>query len=165
MPTLEIDQADSRLMARQLRRAGRREIGGILMAEQVGPGRFHLAAFTTDDHAGTRSTFRRSEAQHTAALNEFFSRHQHDFARFNYFGEWHSHPSFPVTPSELDKRTMRDIVAAPGGPDFAVLVIARLDYWIRLRLSATVFQLGYPDYDMDIAIVDQPRRGARNGRP
>lgn len=161
MPTLEIALTHRRAMVRRLRTAGRREIGGIVMAEELAPGRFRLAEFTTDDRAGTRSTFRRSEEQHKAALDSFFSRHRYAFDRYNYLGEWHSHPSFPVIPSNRDRQTMSELISAPDSPDFAVLLIARLDFWIWLRLSATVFQKGYPAYPMEIEIPNA-RLGEQN---
>ena len=68
-----------------------------------------------------------------------------NFKRFNYLGEWHSHPSFSVNPSQEDIHTMIDLVE--NGPieiNFAILLIVRLRYWMRLEYSMTTFIRGYP---------------------
>ncbi len=58
----------------------------------------------------------------------FFERTQHRYTRYNYIGEWHSHPSFAVHPSSIDVRSMRTIVEDPKfHGNFAVLMIVRLD--------------------------------------
>src|SRR5690242_569809 len=87
---------------KSLRQAGRREIGGILMGEQVAPDHFRIVDFSVDEKTGTAAHFVRSPEHHAAALDEFFQRTGSDYRRFNYLGEWHSHPSFPVRPSTED---------------------------------------------------------------
>jgi len=42
-----------------LRMAGRREIGGMLLAEQLAPGRFCVVDFSVDPSSGSQGTFRR----------------------------------------------------------------------------------------------------------
>src|SRR2546425_7841442 len=85
-----------------LRRAGRREIGGMLFAEQLAPAHFRLIDFSLDLFSGSHTHFRRDPRAHQKALNEFFEKTGRDFSRFNYLGEWHSHPSFSITPSIED---------------------------------------------------------------
>ena len=46
------------LMKRELRAAGRREIGGVLLGELVGPGIFRVAEITVQRTGGTSSTSR-----------------------------------------------------------------------------------------------------------
>jgi hypothetical protein len=58
----------------------------------------------------------------------FFDRTQHQYKRFNYIGEWHSHPSFEVKPSPQDVETMVKLVTDPAFKgSFAILMIMRLD--------------------------------------
>jgi hypothetical protein len=58
----------------------------------------------------------------------FFDRTQHQYKRFNYIGEWHSHPSFEVKPSPQDVETMVKLVTDPAFKgSFAILMIVRLD--------------------------------------
>ena len=77
--------------------------------------------------------------------NEFFRRTGRDYQRFNYLGEWHSHPSFSVRPSSEDVDTMTDIVTGPSSAiSFAVLLVVRLRFWIWLDYSLTIFARGQP---------------------
>ena len=134
---------ESRLR-RALRQAGRREIGGMLFAEQLAPARFRLMDFSVDSSCGAHAHFRREPTPHTAALNEFFDRTGRDFSRFNYLGEWHSHPSFSASPSLHDMETMQSLVENPdGGISFALLLIVRLRFWLWIDHSLTAFARGY----------------------
>jgi len=66
-----------------------------------------------------------------------------DFQRFNYLGEWHSHPSFSVLPSPEDVGTMIDIVENPRSEiTFAVLLIVRLRLRLWIDHSLTIFARG-----------------------
>ena len=121
-----------------LRQAGDREIGGMLLAEQLKPGHFRIVDFSLDSFSGSHTGFRRDPQSHQNTLDEFFRRTGRDFQRFNYLGEWHSHPSFSVQPSAQDIDTMADIVENQGSAiTFAVLLIVRLRFrfWIEHSLS------------------------------
>lgn len=122
-----------------LREAGRLEIGGVLMGEQLERDHFRIVDFTVDEQRGGMAHFTRGTDQHRHALDAFFARTGADYRRFNYLGEWHSHPSFRVQPSLTDARSMLELVNGERGIDFAVLMIARLDYWISLKRSFTLF--------------------------
>jgi [CysO sulfur-carrier protein]-S-L-cysteine hydrolase len=126
-----------------LRKAGRREIGGMLLAEQLAPGRFCVVDFSVDPSSGSQGTFRRDPQTHRQTLDEFFKRTGRDFKRFNYLGEWHSHPSFSVRPSSDDIRTMTEIVGDEGSIiSFAVLFIVRLRLRLWIEHSLTIFARG-----------------------
>lgn len=122
-----------------LRRAGRREIGGILMGEQVAPDHFRIVDFSVDDRTGTAAHFVRSPDHHAEALERFFRRTGSDFKRFNYLGEWHSHPSFPVRPSREDIMSMQSLVDGERDIDFSALVIVRLRCFFLLETAAYMF--------------------------
>jgi proteasome lid subunit RPN8/RPN11 len=123
-----------------LREAGRREIGGMLFAEQIIADHFRIVDFSLDAYSGSHTAFRRDPLTHQRMLDKFFQRTGHDYARFNYLGEWHSHPSFSVHPSPEDVGTMTDIVHNKGSAiTFAVLLIVRLRWRFLLDHSATVF--------------------------
>jgi [CysO sulfur-carrier protein]-S-L-cysteine hydrolase len=131
-------------LRRALREAGEREIGGMLMAEQLAPSRFRVVDFSVDSITGSHSEFRRNPEQHRQTLDEFFSRTGHDFRRFNYLGEWHSHPSFSVQPSRADISTMTEIVEDEAlGIIFAVLLIVRMRWRHWIDHSLTVFARGH----------------------
>jgi integrative and conjugative element protein (TIGR02256 family) len=87
-----------------LRRAHDREIGGMLFAEQLQPSHFRIIDFSLDSFSGSHTAFRRDPQTHQNALDKCFQRTGRDFRRFNYLGEWHSHPSFSVQPSAQDLR-------------------------------------------------------------
>jgi integrative and conjugative element protein (TIGR02256 family) len=123
-----------------LREAGEREIGGMLLAEQLKPGRFCIVDFSLDSFSGSHTEFRRDPEAHQNTLDEFFRRTGRDFQRFNYLGEWHSHPSFSVRPSAQDNSTMTDIVQNQGSIiSFAVLLIVRLRLRLWVEHSLTIF--------------------------
>jgi len=118
------------------RTAGCRETGGMLFGEHVAENEFRVLEATV---AGTGSvaSFLRGVVDGLARLEKFFWRTKRDFRRFNYLGEWHSHPSFALHPSGTDDQTMFDIVNDPKtGARFAVLVIVKL---VDERLHAEVF--------------------------
>ena len=123
-----------------LRRAGRREIGGILMGECLVPDCFRVTDFTIQSRGGSFVTFIRSLMEVLDPLHRFFRRTGHKYRRFNYLGEWHSHPSFPLDPSARDLQSMREIVEDPKvGATFAVLLIVRLGAAEELEGTVTVF--------------------------
>ena len=52
---------------------------------------------------------------------------KNNYQKFNYLGEWHSHPLFSVQPSNKDHHTMRELISDPKvGANFVVLLIFRL---------------------------------------
>lgn len=117
----------ARRLERELRRAGTDEIGGVLMGEHVGPDTFRIADLTLDRGGGSFARFVRGVWRHRLGLEAFFRRTGNQFTKFNYLGEWHSHPSFPLDPSGADLSAMRAIVDDPAvGASFAVLMIVRL---------------------------------------
>lgn len=111
-----------------LRCAGRREIGGQLFGEQLAPSVFRVTHLTVQRSPGTVSRFVVDIAQVALDALAFFQRTRRDYRRFNYLGEWHSHPSFDVYPSGTDRATMRSLVTDRDFKgQFALLMIARLD--------------------------------------
>ena len=113
-------------LRKALRQAGRREIGGIIFAERFAPAHFRIMDFSLDAHSGSHATFTRDPEVHRQALDGFFRRTDNNFARYNYLGEWHSHPSFSAHPSQDDIATMTDLVENGEDISFAVLMIVRL---------------------------------------
>ena len=131
-------------LRKNLRSAGRRETGGMLFAEQLAPGSFKVIDFSVDLCSGSHTSFRRDPQLHEEALFSFFIRTGRDFGRFNYLGEWHSHPSFSVSPSPEDVATMTDLVSHERAAiSFAVLLIVRLRFRFWLEHSWTIFARGH----------------------
>jgi integrative and conjugative element protein (TIGR02256 family) len=127
----------------ELRRARRFEVGGVLMGEHVSDETFRIVDFTTQRYGGTRVHFVRDPRAHAAQLEGFFERTGGDYTRFNYLGEWHSHPSFPPTPSASDIAEMVRLVDDPEvGVSFSILLILRLRFFRRLVGTATLFARG-----------------------
>jgi [CysO sulfur-carrier protein]-S-L-cysteine hydrolase len=137
---IELTTDIARRFYASLREAREREIGGMLLAEQIKPGHFCIVDFSLDSFSGSPTGFRRDPKAHQNALDEFFRRTGRDFQRFNYLGEWHSHPSFSVYPSTQDINTMTEIVENQSSLiNFAVLLIVRLRLRIWVEHSLTVF--------------------------
>ena len=123
--TLAADQT-ARLVA-ALERAGEREIGGQFFGEQLAPSDFLVTALVIQKRMGGVARFFVDLVQAAREAIRFFDRTGHRYTRHNYIGEWHSHPSFAVRPSEADISTMRRLVADPEfRGSFAVLMIVRL---------------------------------------
>ncbi len=110
-----------------LRSAGKREIGGVLMAEHVGPNRFEVMDITVHKR-GTIASFVRRIEDALGRLQVFFSSTGKQYSKFNYIGEWHSHPMFAAEPSRTDDISMHQIADDPKvGANFVVLLIVKLD--------------------------------------
>jgi [CysO sulfur-carrier protein]-S-L-cysteine hydrolase len=132
-------------LRRELRRAGSREIGGLLMGEHVGDDAFRVVDISVQRTGGSIASFVRDPTSHDAQLKAFFARTKGDFERFNYLGEWHSHPMFAPVPSETDCRSMQSIVDNPEvGANFVVLLVVTLASRTKIKGTATVFRPQLP---------------------
>jgi proteasome lid subunit RPN8/RPN11 len=108
-------------------RAGKHETGGMLFGEHVGDDEFHVIEATVAGQ-GSMASFLRALTEGLARLEAFFRRTKRDYRRFNYLGEWHSHPSFVLRPSSADDKAMFDIVEdSTTGARFAVSLIVKLE--------------------------------------
>jgi [CysO sulfur-carrier protein]-S-L-cysteine hydrolase len=153
---LEIMREVLMRMKVHLREAGRREIGGILMAEQIEPDYFRIVDFSVDTKSGGFAHFVRSPEHAQAAMAAFYERTGSNYERFNYLGEWHSHPSFPAKPSTEDVASMVELVHGEREIHFAVLIITRLRFWGALECSACVFARNELPVSVPLSIVDKP---------
>lgn len=149
-------------LSRELKAAGRREIGGVMVAEYLGAGAFTLLDVSVQRQGGTQITFDRDPVQHQQFLDEFRQKTGHDHGRFNYLGEWHSHPTMAALPSLQDAASMREIVADPAvNTPFAVLMIVRHRLWRGLELSATLFHPSEPPSPVEVLPVPAKPSGSR----
>ncbi|ARP99680.1 Mov34/MPN/PAD-1 family protein [Pseudorhodoplanes sinuspersici] len=134
-----------------------REIGGIIVGEHVGHDEFRIVDLSFQKRGGTFAHFVRDPAHHEAFLDDFFTRTGKDYKRFNYLGEWHSHPTFDPLPSGPDIRTMFKLVEDPEvGVNFAILIIARLRGWSTVELSATLFRTGHTPEPVQVEVDVAP---------
>lgn len=140
-----------------LHRGGRREIGGVLMGEHVTDDVFRVVEITAQQQGGTRRCFVRQPHEHREALDAFFARTGHDYTRYNWLGEWHSHPSFAPVPSGKDIDTMQSIVEDPeAGVNFLILLIPKLSWRGQLEASATAFRPHAGPVSVDIEAEGAP---------
>lgn len=124
--SLPRDQADRLILS--LGRARRKEIGGQVFGELIAPSDFRATEITLQPRPGRFARFIVDVMQAARDAARFYDRTRHQYARFNYIGEWHSHPSFDLRPSATDLATMQTLVADPEFLGmFAVLMIVRLD--------------------------------------
>ncbi len=134
-----------------LARAGTREIGGILMGEHLAENVFRVTNLTIQRHGGSFATFLRVVQDIIEPLRIFFRATNNNYQRFNYLGEWHSHPSFVPEPSPRDCQTMHDIIKDPNvGANFVVLLILKLNQKHQLEGSVTVYQPGGQEFRGDL---------------
>ncbi len=133
-------------LTKALKAAGNREIGGILMGEHILENVYRVKDLTIQTHGGTSVSFMRVMQGVFRPLQHFFHGTDYNFTRFNYLGEWHSHPAFAPQPSSLDSQTMWEIVEdSEVGANFAVLMIVRLDGAGSLEGTTTVYLPWTPD--------------------
>lgn len=127
-------------LRRELRRAGEQEIGGLLMGEHVRDETFRVVEMSVQRAGGTDACFIRDPSSHKQQLDKFFARTGDDYTRFNYLGEWHSHPSFEAVPSPKDILTMQSLVGDSAvGVNFLVLMVTKLSAENQIEASAMAF--------------------------
>lgn len=141
--TLLITQKQLRQLRKRLLLGNLREIGGWLVAEELAPGKFELVGMTVDYTSGNLSHFVNRPEKHDAKFEQIRTRHSGRKGRVEYLGEWHSHPAHKALPSDMDVRSMTEMVER-NGPPFAVLLIVRLGAWFSVETSLTLFQRGEP---------------------
>ncbi|MCY3673721.1 MAG: Mov34/MPN/PAD-1 family protein [Paracoccaceae bacterium] len=139
-----------RKMRSHMIRAVHREIGGMIMGEEIGKQKFRIVDFSVDKKSGTSSGFVRNADNHDQVLSDFFKKTNSDYSRFNYLGEWHTHPCFDIYPSEKDINSMLDLVDGTGGVDFAVLLISRLHWFWFFECGAYLFVRNQTPFVIDV---------------
>jgi [CysO sulfur-carrier protein]-S-L-cysteine hydrolase len=75
-----------RRLQRELRRAGRQEIGGLLMGEHVCDETFRVVDVSIQRSGGSEVCFIRDPKDHQAQLNSFFARTGADYTPFQLPG-------------------------------------------------------------------------------
>lgn len=140
MLTLHLPNECVMELSKELQKAGRREIGGIMMGEQLAPNEFKVTELTYQRYGGMFAKFVRNARIALVALQQFFTRTGHQYSQFNYLGEWHSHPSFEPVPSTTDHKSMIDVACHQNtGANFLLLMIARLCNSENVEGSVTVY--------------------------
>ena len=133
------DQIEKRLIL-ALEKADSKEIGGVLMGEHIGEAEFRIVDLTIQKQHGTFAFFVRLVTDAVTSLQRFFKQTGYNYRKFNYLGEWHSHPSFPPTPSSKDIQSMLEIVTDTDiGANFVVLLIVRSIGAQEVEATATAF--------------------------
>lgn len=123
-----------------LEKAGSHEIGGVLMGEHIDEAEFRIVDLTIQEQFDSTTFFIRLVADIVKPLNGFFKRTGHNYKKFNYLGEWHSHPSYPPVPSQKDIQSMQEIVTdSDTGANFVVLLVVRLEGMQEIDATATAF--------------------------
>ena len=145
---LTLPQAIQAKLSKALKRGGTQEIGGVLMGEHLDGCRFRVAEITVQFSGGSIARFVRVINGFITPLRAFFSRTNHNYQKFNYLGEWHSHPLFALRPSFTDCETMQSLVEDPTvGANFAVLMLVKLGASHEIQASATVFVPHAPEFE------------------
>jgi proteasome lid subunit RPN8/RPN11 len=154
LPTSVVDR-----IGVELRKSHWREIGGVFIGEHVEGVTFRIVDASIQRSGGTVTHFVRDPAKAREFLADWFKRTGNDYNRFNYIGEWHSHPRFVPLPSAEDNATMWDIVHDPDvGVNFLVLIIVRLTAFSNVQMSATLYRAGCPAETVEVVIERQSGR-------
>ena len=110
------------------------------MGEHIGEAEFRIVDLTIQKQRGTLAFFVRLVTDAVTSLQRFFKQTGYNYRKFNYLGEWHSHPSFPPTPSARDIQSMQEIVVdANIDANFVILLIVRSKDAQEIEAPATVF--------------------------
>jgi len=136
----------SNMIKAALVKSGSREIGGILLGEHTKDNEFQICDITIQKTGGDIAFFERLVNHIIAPLKNFFDRTGHNYKRFNYLGEWHSHPNFSLFPSLVDHSTMQELIGDEKfGANFIVLMIIKLERG-ELNGSVTIYQSNKEPY-------------------
>jgi proteasome lid subunit RPN8/RPN11 len=136
----------------RLIQAGYKEIGGQLFGEQLSPSIFQVSEITFQKQQGTIVRFVVDLVQAARDAMRFFERTEHQYSRFNYLGEWHSHPSYAVLPSITDISAMENLVSDPDfAGNFAILIIAK-NTNAGLSIGAWLFDPSGENKPIDLGI-------------
>ena len=139
----------------ELQRAGRHEIGGVLMGRDMGGGNFRIEDLHVQRSGGSFAFFLRQVQSFLVPLERFFDQTGHRYTEYNYLGEWHSHPSFSLRPSGTDTASMQEIVDDPEvGATFAVLLITKLCDSRQLAGRVYVFMPDRPYFEAIFELED-----------
>ena len=123
-----------------LERAGNQEIGGVLMGEHIAEAEFRIVDLTIQEQFGSVAFFLRLVTDIVKPLKGFFKRTGYNYRKFNYLGEWHSHPSFSPVPSQKDIQSMQEIVTdSDTGANFVILLIVKIKKAQEIEATATAF--------------------------
>ena len=163
---LQVHPEQLQTLAAHLAKAGDREIGGVLVGEHMSENVFRLVDLSFQVSPGTDSCFVRRPDEHERFFADFFERTGRDFERFNYMGEWHSHPSFAAWPSRVDHAQMQAIVEdGAHAPLFSVLVVARLAGRTEIQLSATAYRAHARATPVDVELVSRTVDDSMRSQP
>ena len=155
MLTLILPLEQAEILRAALTNAGQREIGGVLMGEHVGTNEFVVRDLSVHRRGSFASFLRRIEDA-LGQMRAFFTRTGHDYRRYNYLGEWHSHPSFAPFPSTTDDASMLDIVQDTSvGANFVVLMITKLERGHELVATAHVYLADGSRSQVTLEITEQ----------
>ena len=139
-------------LRRELRLAGAQEIGGVLAGEHLADGRFLVVDLSVQRTGGGFAHFERDAPLHRRFMRRFFARTGHQYARYNYLGEWHSHPSFVPWPSSTDIRQMQQLVEEGSQTAmFLALMVVKLDRMGVVEGSAHAFRPGMLPLHVELA--------------
>ncbi len=138
------DNIEKRLY-KAISKAGNKEVGGILMGEHVANNHYRIVDCTIQRNIGTVISFIRNCTEIIKQLKIFFKRTSNNYRKYNYLGEWHSHPQFSVQPSGQDMESMWEIVEDSNtNANFATLLILKAVHSAnKLEGSVTIFISGH----------------------
>ena len=129
-----------RRLSLALEKAGVKEIGGVLMGEHIGEEEFRIHDLTIQKRHGSVAFFVRLVADAVASLHRFFKQTGYNYRKFNYLGEWHSHPSFPPMPSSKDIQSMLEIITDTDiDANFLILLIVQYKEGQEIEATSTAF--------------------------
>ena len=110
------------------KKSGKREIVGMLFAQHFSTNEFKVLEVTVAmEYLGTMSRFIRGIVSGLRQLAKFYKYHNYFYSKYNYLGDWHSHPNFKFYPSATDDASMFKLLYdVEVGAYFLVLLIVKI---------------------------------------
>ena len=110
-----------------LTKAGINEIKGACFAYNSSPNVFEIEEVYISPVQGT---FAFSNLiinyKYKKFERDYFKRHNYDYEKHNYIGDWHSHPSFDCIPSQYDIKEVLDELSKSNA-NFLIQLILKIE--------------------------------------
>lgn len=123
-----------------LKNSNSMETGGILVGRIINSETLEIIDSSKQRKGSSSFFFRNWRWKEKRELTAMLKQHEFKYEIVNYCGEWHSHPSFPLYPSQKDLDSMWDLCLDNDvGAHFLVLIIAKLDKLRNIQCACYYF--------------------------
>jgi len=106
--------------------ANKKEVGGLLIGEIINYMTIEIINMTSQSKWLKSFFLRKWSRKEKKELNDILDQYGNNFSSINYCGEWHSHPSFSLEPSNRDIKSMWELCFdVKVSANFLILLIVK----------------------------------------